>query len=1091
MKTYFFFIVHLLMNIFAFGQINQNGLPLVQNYPNTIYGGSEQNWAVVQDQRGFIYVGNNDDGVLEYDGKTWRKITITNQSIIRSLAVDESNIIFVGAVGEFGYLSPNEQGDLRYISLTSKLDSSVRDFQDIYSILLFPGKVYFCAINAIFEYDYTTVKKGVALPRFSFLSFKADQRILTGHYLQGILQVEKDTLVLAKGGDAFSKMNVFSIFPYRDHFKVLTGSEGIFAFNPETGFVGSNIVDPGSRHWFLNNIFYKGQLLADDCMMFATLYKGVLGFSAEGKAKIHLGISSGLLDDQATNVFCNKENEIVSHPLWITLNSGISKAEINNPIRVFGNESGLKGLVNDITRYNGILYVATSAGVFALLNTPEGLPVFQQVNGIDNYTWTLLKFKTTDKGEILLAGTDYGIYAIELLNSYCIEDRIKNLDQAGRRYGVYKIKQSVEPDNFIFGGNYFGQISYHKGVWKMEKHIKFQDDIRMLSQSKSGETWFGTDFSGFYRLKSGDGRQLDHFDTNHGLSSIYNSFIFDYNNDLLFSTKSGIYFFDEENARFIADSGLGKVVDASAGSVFRLSSSKENDFWVSLTSENRKWVEHVYLDKNQTWVQDTLPFKRLPNNSIDAIYLDQEDIVWLGISKKIYSYNPSIKKDYYSPYNCYVRKVLLNDDQVIFNGSFPEPIDEGGIVHLRIDQPDTYVPNLDYSNNNITFHYASPFFESESSTEYSSTLEGYSVVWSKWSHETYKVYTNLGEGEYIFKVKARNIYSIESQIASYRFVVLPPWYRTIWAFMGYIVMAIAVVVVIVKLYTRKLRLEKIRLEQIVAERTAEVVAQKREIEIQRDEIALQKKGVEDSIHYASRIQTAILPSDSYINQYIKDYFILWRPRDIVSGDFYWMTAKEDKVVLVAADCTGHGVPGAFMSMLGVSFLNEIVIKNNVLEAHLILNDLRASVKRTLSQTGKEGEAKDGMDIALTVIDFKANKMQFAGAYNPCYIFRNGEFNEIKADRMPIGIYIKEKESFTLNEVDLLPGDVFYIFSDGYVSQFGQGNGEKFKSSRLKELLNQIHPLPMAEQREILDKRLDEWRCDYDQVDDVLVLGVRI
>ena len=304
-------------------------------------------------------------------------------------------------------------------------------------------------------------------------------------------------------------------------------------------------------------------------------------------------------------------------------------------------------------------------------------------------------------------------------------------------------------------------------------------------------------------------------------------------------------------------------------------------------------------------------------------------------------------------------------------------------------------------------------------------------------------------------------------------------------------MAVVIIIVIVKIYTRRLELEKIRLEQIVKERTEEVVKQKEEIEKQRDEIAEKNKSITDSIEYAKRIQTAVLPSNDFAKEVLPEHFILFRPRDIVSGDFYWFTKKDNLLVIIAADCTGHGVPGAFMSMLGVSFLNEIVNRHDVSTAGAILTQLRADVKKTLGQEGKEGEAKDGMDIALCIVDLENMKMQYAGAYNPLYICRNNELIEVKADRMPIGIYIKEKESFTNNEIDLEKGDTFYLFSDGYSDQFGGEDGQKFKSKNFKELLLEIYHKPMAEQREILNTKIDKWRGRWEQVDDIIILGIRV
>jgi serine phosphatase RsbU (regulator of sigma subunit)/tetratricopeptide (TPR) repeat protein len=256
-------------------------------------------------------------------------------------------------------------------------------------------------------------------------------------------------------------------------------------------------------------------------------------------------------------------------------------------------------------------------------------------------------------------------------------------------------------------------------------------------------------------------------------------------------------------------------------------------------------------------------------------------------------------------------------------------------------------------------------------------------------------------------------------------------------------------------------------------------------------LAYQKKQITDSIEYASRIQTAILPPGDYINKIIPDHFILYKPRDIVSGDFYWITHKDGKIIVAAVDCTGHGVPGAFMSMLGFAFLNEIVNKEKELKANEILNQLRDNVKKSLHQTGKDDEAKDGMDIALCIIDLENLKMQFSGAYNPLYLARNNELITLKGDRMPIGIYIAEKESFTNHETEISKGDTIYIFTDGYTDQFGGPQTQKFKTAPFKNLIESNQDKSMAEQKKILEDNFEKWKGDYDQIDDVLVIGIKI
>ncbi len=265
----------------------------------------------------------------------------------------------------------------------------------------------------------------------------------------------------------------------------------------------------------------------------------------------------------------------------------------------------------------------------------------------------------------------------------------------------------------------------------------------------------------------------------------------------------------------------------------------------------------------------------------------------------------------------------------------------------------------------------------------------------------------------------------------------------------------------------------------------------RKIRKAKDLLAFQKKQITDSIEYASRIQTAVLPPGEYISKLIPEHFIFYKPRDIVSGDFYWITHKEGKTIIAAVDCTGHGVPGAFMSMLGFAFLNEIVNKSTEIKASAILNQLRDYVKESLHQTGKDDETKDGMDIALCIIDTDNFKLQYSGAYNPLYLIRNENLISLKADRMPIGIHLIEKESFTNHEIDIQKGDTIYVFTDGYVDQFGGPDVRKFKLLPFKEMLLKIKDQSMDEQKRLLEEQFNVWKGDSEQIDDVLVMGIRI
>ena len=262
-----------------------------------------------------------------------------------------------------------------------------------------------------------------------------------------------------------------------------------------------------------------------------------------------------------------------------------------------------------------------------------------------------------------------------------------------------------------------------------------------------------------------------------------------------------------------------------------------------------------------------------------------------------------------------------------------------------------------------------------------------------------------------------------------------------------------------------------------------------------DEVEQQKKDITDSIQYAKRIQTAMLPEKTFVNEILNDYFVLFRPRDIVSGDFYWVSAKTEKTMIAVADCTGHGVPGAFMSILGITFLNEIV-QTEILHADTILNKLRELVINALKQTGRDLENKDGMDMALCIIDWENARIEYAGANIPLILLRStprssDELIEVNADRMPIGIYGDTTTPFTRHTIPVMSGDSIYMFTDGYCDQFGGPGLKKFKKKNLKKILSEIHTLSMTEQKKRLKQNLDIWRGDLPQVDDILMLGIKI
>jgi serine phosphatase RsbU (regulator of sigma subunit) len=282
------------------------------------------------------------------------------------------------------------------------------------------------------------------------------------------------------------------------------------------------------------------------------------------------------------------------------------------------------------------------------------------------------------------------------------------------------------------------------------------------------------------------------------------------------------------------------------------------------------------------------------------------------------------------------------------------------------------------------------------------------------------------------------------------------------------------------------------LEHKVIERTEEIVKQKEEIELKTKELEILFKQVTDSIHYAKRIQEAILPPDNIVKQILPTSFVLYKPKDIVSGDFYWIDKKEDWSYFAAVDCTGHGVPGAFMSIVGYNLLKDILKNTDSINPSVIMDKMNDGVANTLHTNTTSGkQTKDGMDMTLCALNYNTLELQFSGAYNPLYIIRNNEIIQYKADKFPVGMFIGEKQLFTNHLIQLQKGDSIYIFSDGYADQFGGPRGKKFMAGNFRQLLLDVSKLPIERQKTTLNQTIEEWRGNLEQVDDMLIIGVQV
>jgi serine phosphatase RsbU (regulator of sigma subunit) len=459
-----------------------------------------------------------------------------------------------------------------------------------------------------------------------------------------------------------------------------------------------------------------------------------------------------------------------------------------------------------------------------------------------------------------------------------------------------------------------------------------------------------------------------------------------------------------------------------------------------------------------------------------GLFLDQNDLLWIGTYHGISNFNIRAKSTLnYAPV-CYIEKMFLNGDRI------------------KVENNHTFSHN----ENNFVFEISALSFSDETSVEYEYYLRGTGNKYSSYHRGIdYRAdYNNLPPGKYEFIYKAKGKNNIWGYAVKFEFAIKKAWYNT-WIFR--ITIAVLFLVFTYLIYiirVRTIKEQKRRLEQQVRERTHELEVANTEIEAQRDfaqaqrdQIALQQKSIMDSITYAQTIQNSLLPSARTLKTMLPEHFVLFKPRDVVSGDYYWFSEHESHYYVAAADCTGHGVPGAFMSMLGMALMNEIVSKNPTIDADAMLNELRRQIIKNLHQRGDPDAARDGMDMVVCKIDRQENLLQFAGANNPLYLIRDGELTEYKTDKMPVSIH-DIMHPFNGLEIKLLAGDQIYIFSDGYADQFGGPKRKKLKYRPFKELLVSNSGKKMVEQGIILDREFEQWKGDLEQIDDVVVIGLK-
>lgn len=1110
-------IIFLLLLAFSIQLNAQKGIPYIVNFePDERYRSSV--YSISQDERGIMLFATK-KGILTFDGYHWTLVKTSNTP----LQIEYSNQAKVNYTLFKNYLAKvyiDEFGNFKIDSIFGNTDS-INGFE----YLNITAKNFFVSTEnqvAKLDPDYNLFAK-YKLPSYSNGQFVFNDFLYISDNSDGLLKLENEELIKVSGGAIFKNNGIVFTVPIAENkILIVTDNDEFLIFDGQT-FESYSIED---SKYVVSSIISSGSDINDNYFSISTLIGGTIIIEkANGKTFSILNYQNGLPDDEIAYSFLDKTGGV-----WLAHEYGFSRFDLTIPVSAYHYFPNLIGNINAVFDHSNGLYVASSEGVFRLEKKEHHKAKEISVK---------VKTQVTEEEEIKVDEEETTIEPVA-------EDQEKNLTRKERR--ALKRKQQKEKAMDIIS-NVVETIAETptktetktKTVTREEYQVvkkkiyelqsvsyayrsitNIDDKVRTIFVYQNKIVAFAN--SGLYEIVNNSAKKIYSGDYIYQFD-VYENHIWLYTDDGIKIVSFEDNFWNitslviDINEEILGMKSFGNSVALAFPDEIKLIQLDEDYFETDIKTIPfpstmldeiffRKLDNEIYVfTPDEIYKIDDKSLKitsdNFQNNNFSYKYISNSDgIIWVKQDDGWYGYNNSIRGSIKNNFLNLFNKItfiamseeqlwVVNDKEGIFklpSGSSQLEnktyIELGSISNsqrkLTVDEK----LSVKHSDSDLTFYFLAPSYQTVSGSSFQYKFDGLMKEWSEWTKEPIVKFPFIPAGSYTLYYKSRDVFGNETESKEITIDIKPPFYQTFW----FLIIVIAVVIVlayfVMQLRERKLKHDKMVLEQKVKERTAEVVRQK-------EEIAEQKEEIEASIYYAKRIQKAIVPSDEFAEKILPEHFILWKPRDIVSGDFYWLNEMDGKVIAVAADCTGHGVPGAFMSMLGVSFLNEIVANLGLEDAGVILDQLRNKVKTTLGQTGKEGEAKDGMDLALCIYDPKTKLLQYAGAYNPLYIIRNNEILETKADKMPIGIYIKEKEHFTNHQIQLKKNDTIYIFSDGYVDQFGGEKNGKFKPKRFKEKILAIQKDALVKQKEILDTTIEEWKGNNDQVDDILVIGIRI
>ncbi len=810
-KTIAFFIVPLCLDA---QQISSRpDYALILNYiRGTDHKGHDQSWDVTQDRHGLLYVANG-NGILEFDGVSWRLIELPDRNVVRTIYVDKENTKWIGGGRELGYLEPDSLGILTYHSLKEKIPSSHPLEGDVWNIFATPCGLLFRGGATLYlwrdgEFEAMTPSEGTirigyqAGERVFFLTLDRDA---SGSATEHLYQWTCDGLRLVPEAISLKGLKIYTALSHGNHTLFGTRNGGLFIYDGSSVRKFENEVDD----YLIEKQLYKGMVLPDSSYAFATLRGGVILMDKQGKGLGTITREDGLMDNQVYGMGVDDH-----HGLWLASDNGISRTQPISPFRIYGDRDGLEGRVNQIVRHNGKLYVGTFQGLYVLEH--EDIPYlskFRRIEGIDSRCMALLSMDD----HLLIASGD-GLHGLS-------DDGVIRINQLANPFALHR---SMRDPNRVFIGHEQGLTSVYLdgGTWVDEGilDLDVRGPIVSIAEDREGSLWLGIASGSVIEVNldvslnkdSADGPtdlRIERFDHRHGLPKKRPQ-IFTMNGELFVrfrnSRKAPYYRFDIEQQRFLEEERFGEHFGLDSLNVYPLNHQKGKDCFtlVDKPQGGRPYRFSACKEQVRRYRIDRIYDELVATALNEIAFWDDDNIVWYG-GEILVRYDLNKNSVMGTGSKTLIRRVTTTQDSLVF----------GGVLGAY------RTPVLPYGSNDLQFSFATPHFVAPNTNQYQYLLKGFEDIWSNWAKDAKKEYTNLPEGDYTFMVRSRDLYGNIGDTAFFDFRILPPWYRTWWSYLLFAMGTVALVLGIVFIWSGKLRRDKIRLQAVIDENVAEIRSQ--------------------------------------------------------------------------------------------------------------------------------------------------------------------------------------------------------------------------------------------------------------------------